>query len=123
MSCTGSGAGLIFQLKNSGADGGGEIYRQRALFRVPCTFRVVVCGVCAAHIYVLVAAQEIHGQRAAAVRRAASPHGDVRFVRGFKAQRDPRVRKVRRAERPERQRALDVAADCLVIIERFLNET
>ena len=70
----------------------------------------------------LVAAQEIHGQRAAAVRRATSPHGDVRLVRGFKAQRDPCVCKVRRTERPERQRALDVAADCLVIIERFLDE-
>lgn len=55
-------------------------------------------------------------------RRATSPHGDVRLVRGFKAQRDPCVCKVRRTERPERQRALDVAADRLVIIERFLDE-
>lgn len=40
--CTGSGASLILQLKNSGADGGGEIYRQRAFF--PGSMRISCCG-------------------------------------------------------------------------------
>lgn len=67
--------------------GGGERSTVSVPFS-PGSMRILCCGlrVCAAHIYVLVAAQEIYGQRAAAVRRAASPHGDVRFVRGFKAQ-------------------------------------
>ena len=83
----------VLQLEDAGADRRGQVDGQRALFGVPRAGGVVVFRVGALDSHAVVAAEEIDRQHAAAVRRAAAPHGDVRLVRGFEAERDPGIRK------------------------------